>query len=88
MKSESTFVQIFELGLKLIVNHKNRVALDELNQLLSVDCSSFESLKLDLRKSNTEYKIICDSWDKLDVDGDVRFDFSLNILSTFFGTID
>lgn len=92
IKSESNFIQIFEQGLKLMVNSKNRIALDEINSILSTKYVNFQEMKSKFRLSNDNiYKTILESWEKIDVSEDIRFDISLSILGdyeTYINDID
>jgi DNA helicase-2/ATP-dependent DNA helicase PcrA len=82
IKSESNIIQIFELGLKLLVNSKNRVALEEINSLLGTDYSSFNELRESFMTTMTNnYQILNSTWEKIDYPEDIRFDIALNLLS-------
>jgi DNA helicase-2/ATP-dependent DNA helicase PcrA len=89
MKSESNFIQIFELGLKLLVNSKNRVALEEINSLVHESFSSYNLLRDFFRKSNNiVLQTIENAWEKINTTEDIRFDMALNLLSEIESLVD
>jgi len=92
--SESDMMKAFELGMRLLVNSRDKIHLDELSKLVGSHCegSSFNELRADKCISNhwkTCIKTLNVAWDILTkYDENIRFFKSLEIIQKFADDLD
>ncbi len=80
LESESDFVRVFELGLKLIVNPNNIIALNKINYILEDNFINFDELKTHLSNSNNkEDELLFKLWFDLSNNGDINLYRALDI---------